>query len=229
VSDLREKLLRGSLIRVLNPLLNIVVAFFMIPFVIHYIGEHWYGLWLLVASFVGYYGFLDLGISTANERFISRALGKKNNIEINRIFNNSIFCLTIAGIISLVISFIIAFVCTKFVDDPSKIRTFRIVILITGFGVSLSFPMRAFFGFLNANIRYDFVNSLSMLKVLIRTLLIVYFLKMRVWNNSSLSYYFMFRFTTVFSNHIVCSEMLYQHNNPAFLLFNGKNTAIGKL
>ncbi|MGH9601249.1 MAG: hypothetical protein ACRD24_02570 [Terriglobales bacterium] len=33
-----------------------VAAFFLTPFVIRSLGDHSYGLWLLVAGFIGYYG-----------------------------------------------------------------------------------------------------------------------------------------------------------------------------
>jgi O-antigen/teichoic acid export membrane protein len=50
------------------------------------------------------------------------------------------------------------------------------VILLAGFNMAISFPVRTFYGFLYAHIRYDIVYSIGLLKLLTRTALIVYFL-----------------------------------------------------
>jgi O-antigen/teichoic acid export membrane protein len=176
MAGLAAKLIRGSFFRVLNPVLNIVVGLFMIPFVIGSIGDRWYGLWILVAHLVGYYGFLELGISTANERFIARALGQQDDDEIGRVFNSSLFLFTIVGFFSLLISIIIALISSRFVHDPAEIPIFRGVILLIGIDMAISFPARAFFGFLYAHVRYDIVNIFGISKLLVRTALFVYFL-----------------------------------------------------
>jgi O-antigen/teichoic acid export membrane protein len=167
MASLAAKLIRGSFFRVANPILNIAVSFFMIPFVIHTIGERWYGLWILTATMVGYFGFLDLGIATANERFVARALGQKDQEEINRVFSSSIFLFTLVGIASIIITAIIIIVCPFFVKNAADISTIRIVIAIIGFDMAQQFPIRGFNGFLYAHIRYDIA------KLFLRTALIV--------------------------------------------------------
>jgi len=176
VSSLTNTLIRGSFFRVLNPILNIAVSFFMIPFVINAIGDRWYGLWILVGTLVGYYGFFELGISTANERFISRALGKEDVDEKNRIFNTSLFIFCVIGVLSLLVSIVIALLSPHFMDNPHDIKVFRIVIMFIGLNMALSFPARGFYGFLYAHYRYDIVYLVGILNLLIRTGLIVFFL-----------------------------------------------------
>lgn len=173
MASLAAKLIRGSFFRVANPIFNIAVSFFMIPFVIHSIGERWYGLWILTATMVGYFGFLDLGIATANERFVARALGQKDQEEINRVFSSSIFLFALVGIASILVTAIIIIVCPFFVKSTTDISTFRIVIAIIGFDMAQQFPIRGFNGFLYAHIRYDIANIINILKLFLRTALIV--------------------------------------------------------
>lgn len=169
MSSLTSKLLRSSLFRILNPILTIAVSFFMMPFVIRSIGDRWYGLWILAATFIGYYGFFDFGLSTANERFISRALGTNDHTEINKIFNTSLLLFFFAGLLTLVFSVTVAILSGYMVDDPVDIQIFRIVILIFGLDVAISFPVRAFNGYLYAHVRYDVVNIIDIIKLLLRT------------------------------------------------------------
>jgi len=176
MTSLAGKLIKSSFFRVFNLVATILVTFFMMPFVIGHIGDRWYGLWILAGSFTGYFGFLDLGLSTANERFISRALGTGDMEEVNVVFNTSLFLFVAAGILTIIISAVIAGVTTWFVHNPLDIRVFRIIILAVGLTMAFSFPARAFEGVLFAHVRFYVMSITDMVKILIRTALLVYFL-----------------------------------------------------
>jgi O-antigen/teichoic acid export membrane protein len=173
VAGLGDRILRSSLFRVLNPVLNIAISFFMIPYVIGHVGDRWYGLWILIGTMIGYFGFLDLGIGTANERYVARALGRKDDAEIGRVFSSSVLLFAIVGAVTLVLTAVVIAVCPRFVKDAADIPVFRVVFLIVGVDMALSFPVRGIYGFLYAHIRYDVVNVFNIAKTLIRTTLIV--------------------------------------------------------
>jgi len=65
VSRVTARLVKGSVLRILNLGTIVLVSFFMMPFVIGALGDRWYGLWIFAASIVGYYGFLDFGLKRA--------------------------------------------------------------------------------------------------------------------------------------------------------------------
>ncbi|MDZ7859275.1 MAG: polysaccharide biosynthesis C-terminal domain-containing protein [Candidatus Krumholzibacteriota bacterium] len=176
MASLSGKLIKGSFLRVLNPVSNIIVSFFMLPFVIGSIGDRWYGLWVLAAAFVGYYGLLDLGLSTANQRFISRAIGRGENKEVNIVFNTSLGLLSAGALLAILGSLIVIVFTPHFVENANDIHIFRIITIIIGFSMAISFPVRAFDGFLYSHIRYDVVNIIELVKLIVRTALIVYFL-----------------------------------------------------
>jgi len=174
--SLITKLLRGSFLRISNIVITVIISFFMMPFVISSLGERWYGLWILAASIVGYYGFLDFGLSGAVQKYISRAFGKDDYEEVNIIFNTVFFLFIIASLLVIIISTIVVFLCPKFVSNPQNIDTFKIVIFLIGLDVAFSFSARAFIGFLASNIRHDVIELIDILKMLFRTALIVIFL-----------------------------------------------------
>ncbi len=176
MATLAEKLIKGSFLRVFNLLVTIIVSFFMMPFVIRSIGDRWYGLWILVGTLVGYYGFFDFGLSTALQRFISRALADEDHKQINTIFNTCLAFFAGGAVLSILASGFVALWGPRFIENPADIHAFRIVILLVGLSMSISFPTRAFLGFLYSNVRHDVTMIIEIGKIVLRTALIVYFL-----------------------------------------------------
>ncbi len=172
-----QKLIKGSMLRSANFLLQVAVAFIMTPFIIHSLGDRLYGFWVLVGSFIGYYGLLDLGLSSATQRYVSRAIGQNDSQEMNNIISSSFFLFLIAGVVVLFISFIAALSCFYFIKNPLEVTLFREVVIILGISVAIGFPMRAFGGILTSSLRYDLSSYASIIRLIISNILIYYFLK----------------------------------------------------
>lgn len=163
-----KRLLTGSVLSVVAMISNIVVAMAMMPFIIHALGDHDYGLWVLVASFVGYYGLLDFGMSTAVTRFISRADGTGDVDEMNTILNTASVFFAGLGLLIFIISVIVA------VSVESS--TTAILWLTVGVTCIFQFGLRGFYGVFFARIRQDIMSATAMAKLFLRTAAIVYFL-----------------------------------------------------
>ena len=65
-----KNLLSGTILRIFSLGLSVIIAFFMMPFMIHSLGDTQYGLWVIIGTITGYYGFLDFGLSPATARYI---------------------------------------------------------------------------------------------------------------------------------------------------------------
>lgn len=172
-----NKLISGSLVRLTLLVCNIGVAFFIIPFLIHALGDRMYGVWVLVGRFIGYYGVLDLGLSSAVSRYMSRACGQNDFNEMNGVFNTSLVLFSFIGLVALAISFLILLTCPYFVRDPDEIILFKKIILILGLSLAIGFPARSFVGVLRSKLRHDLLAGVDFIKLCIRTGLIVYFIK----------------------------------------------------
>ncbi len=176
MSKLRGLVLRGSVFRMVMLFANIAVAFYMMPFLIHSLGDRWYGMWTLVATFMGYYGYLDFGLSISVQRFIARAIGKEDQEEVNKTVSTALFLFIIIGIIVLIISLIIAAMSPIFFSDSEEISIFRIVMVVMGLNVAITFMMAPVNGLMTGNLRYDIATGINMGKLAIRTALIIYFI-----------------------------------------------------
>jgi O-antigen/teichoic acid export membrane protein len=68
---------------------NLLVAFFMSPFVVYRLGNTEYGIWTLVLQLTGYMGVVDVGLRSALIRFISRFHSQKDDDSLNALFSTT--------------------------------------------------------------------------------------------------------------------------------------------
>ena len=52
--------------------INVLVGLFLSPFLVHYLGDSAFGIWVLIFSITGYYGLFDLGIRSSLIRYVSK-------------------------------------------------------------------------------------------------------------------------------------------------------------
>ncbi len=174
MTSVARKLVSGSVLRVVSLIAALAVSFFLTPFIIHSIGDRSYGLWVLVGTFIGYYGLLDLGLSNAIGRYIAKAIGAKDSETINGVFNTGFSLFLVGGLLALGVTLIGAALTPHFVDNPDDVLTFRLVFLILGLHSAIDLPMRVFHGLLHARLRFDLLSYLGLLTLVIRTGLIVF-------------------------------------------------------
>lgn len=178
MKNVAKKLVTGSVMRFVNLLVSISLGFFMTPYLIHSLTDKWYGLWMVIASMLGFYGMLDLGISSATQRYIAKALPNKDYKELNSIVFTSLFLFSIVGLIALIITIILALLGNVFFSNPGEVYIFRWVVLISGTGVSINFLFWVLFGIITSNLRYDVISYLQIVKVILRAGLFILFLEL---------------------------------------------------
>lgn len=147
--------------------------------IVHGLGDRMYGVWALVASFIGYYGLLDLGLTSAATRYVARAIGAGDGAECNRVFNTALSAYLGMALIATAISAILAEVSYLWVKNPSDARIFAELILIMGTYTAASIPLRAFLGTLNAACHFEITAALDLLSLTVRAISIIVVIKLR--------------------------------------------------
>ena len=168
-----RKLALGSGLRVLLLAGTAIVSFFLMPFVVHSLGDRMYGIWTLVATFIGYYGLLDLGFSSAVTRYLAAGIGAGDHEDCNRVFNTSLVLFSLLAVAVLLVTAVLAAAAPVLSRTAADADLFRKLILILGLNLAVAFPFRAIIGTLNAALRYDITAGLELLTLLIRSALIV--------------------------------------------------------
>ncbi len=165
--DPRKKLISGSIFRTLYFFIQIAVVFVMTPIVIHGLGDDQYGLWILILSLFGICALLDFGLSSGLARFISRAIGRKDEDEILAHFNTGFFLYCMLGAATFVLSLIGAFACYLLIQQQALAKLVTIVVIVLGLRLSLRFPALAFRGVLSAHLRYDLYSIAAIVGLLL--------------------------------------------------------------
>jgi O-antigen/teichoic acid export membrane protein len=153
---------------------HVAVGLFMVPFLIHGLGDRMYGLWALVSVIVGYYGMLDLGLAEALGRYISRSLAREDLDECNRLVNTALVLYSLLGLAVLVGSLVLSACSSLIWTDPTDASLFASLIVILGLNLALGFPVRAFGGVLQAKLRHDLASGLDLTTLVLRTALIIW-------------------------------------------------------
>lgn len=156
--------------------LTLISSFFLAPYVIHSLGDHWYGLWVLVGTFISFYGLMDLGISSATQRYLAHAIPRNDSEEMNTIVAASLAMFCGIGLVAFLVTLGIVGFAGFFMSDPHNLTVFRDVIFIMGTGFAISFPFYTQFGILNAYLRLDYSSYITIGKVVLRTSLFFLFL-----------------------------------------------------
>jgi len=167
-----NKLIKGSALRFGALIIGMAISFFMMPFLIRSLGDHWYGLWILVASTLGFYGVFDFGLASATQRYISHALGQQDETRLNQILSNSLFIYAFIAVIAVIASVSIALSSDFFFDKQEDSEVFRTIILVMGCTFAIHFVMNAYYGILTAYLRFDIQASTDIFKAVFRALTI---------------------------------------------------------
>jgi O-antigen/teichoic acid export membrane protein len=162
VSKTGRALLRGGSLRLLSLGGSLILQMAMLPFILRTLGPHFYGIWAVVGAATGYYGLLDLGVSSAITRFVSREIGRNNLAGAAHYIAASkrVFRWTALGVALLSVA--ISFFGSQFIERVEDREVFSLTVLITGMGIALAFPARVHSGILAADLRHDVFAALSL-------------------------------------------------------------------
>jgi O-antigen/teichoic acid export membrane protein len=177
MSHSARKLASGSMLRFLNLAGTSLVSILIMPFVVRTLGDRMYGVWALVATLIGYYGVLDLGLAKATSRYLAGALGSNDQEECNRVFNTGLRLYLGVGGLVLAATMMGALLAPLFCRNPQDASLFAKLIVILGLNLALQFPLRIFIGALEGHLRFDRTASLDLLTLVLRTALIILVLK----------------------------------------------------
>src|SRR5579859_6675284 len=134
---------------------NMVVAFFLAPFVLHRLGDSAFGLWTLVLAVSGYYGLFDLGIRSSIIKHVAQynATGDKDGLE--RLINTTLFTYScIATVLLLATLAGYRYVDRIFHVSPDFLHTAPLLFLMVGMATALGFPLALFAGVLEGLQRF---------------------------------------------------------------------------
>lgn len=153
---------------------NILIGFFLSPFILHHLGNTAFGAWVLVFSVTGYYGLFDLGVRSSIVRYVSTYTAKNDMEGVHRLINTSLAGYTAIGTVAMAVTIALSsLVSSIFHMPPEFVPTARVLFLIVGASVSIGFPAGVFGGILEGLGRFYVVSATNIVSTLLRAVLIV--------------------------------------------------------
>ena len=154
--------------------LSIVITFFLSPFVVHRLGDAAYGVWVLIASLTGYLGLLDMGVRAAVTRYIPKFHTQGEHEESSRIVSSALALFAAAGLIAILLCCSVAFFALEYLHIPMHLwNGARIVLVLAGVSVALSFISGVFGGVVIGLQRFDLYNGVGTAAFVLRSVAIV--------------------------------------------------------
>ncbi len=174
-NGLSGRLLNSSAVSVLALLISVAAGLFLLPFLISHLGDRWYGTWVFLGSLFFYFSLLDFGLFSAAERFVTYALAKEDKDEANAVLSTCLVLYALAGLLALAGGLLCVLLAPAFVPDDDALGTIRWAILVLAVDAALFFPGSLLNGIIVAKVRYDLAGLLQIMKIVLRTGLIVLF------------------------------------------------------
>ena len=157
--------------------INVMVGIFLSPFILHHLGDTGFGVWVVIFSVTGYYGLFDLGIRSSIIRYVSKYTATDDRKNLAHFVNTALFSYTCIGVVSMALTFMLSTSVERLFKIPPEMHSqARLLLLMVGASVSLSFPLGVFGGMLEGLQRFYILNWTSIGATLARAALIVYFL-----------------------------------------------------
>ncbi len=156
---------------------SMLIAFFMSPFIVHKLGNVYYGVWVIMMQFTGYLNILDLGVRSSVVKYIAEYHAQDEKAQINRIVSAAISMYAVIGLLAFgaALIFIVVFPHLFEVAEAS-LEVIRWVTLVIGLNVAQSFIINVFYGVLMGIQRYDIYNKINIVFAFVRAGLILVFL-----------------------------------------------------
>lgn len=153
---------------------SVLINLFLTPYIVRELGDTGYGIWILLASAVGYMGLLDLGVRSAMTRYIARLHAKGDDLDASEIASTGLTIFLVLGALAVVIAIGLAALLPHIFNLPASWLTeARIVVLISAAAVVVALLDGVYGGVVSAMQRFDLAGVIQIANAILRALAIV--------------------------------------------------------
>ena len=157
--------------------ISTLVGFFLAPFIVHYLGNVAYGVWILVVSLTSYMNLLDLGLRGAVTRFVSKGKAQDNHAEAGDAVSGALWIRLWISLVIFLSSVGFAMAFNRIFAIPVTMQhAARLAILATALSIAVNLWCGVFAGVLAALNRYDLLSGVSLIQTGLRATGIVWLL-----------------------------------------------------
>jgi O-antigen/teichoic acid export membrane protein len=158
----------------LGLVVHAVVGFFLSPFILHRLGDEAFSLWVLVFALTGYYGLLDLGIRSSIVKYTAKFIAVNDVEQLSRYLSTSVAFFAFIALGIGLTTIVGSFYLNLLFRVPVALRgSARILFLLAGASVGVTFPLSVFAGVLEGLQKFAWLQLSQIGITLFRAVLIV--------------------------------------------------------
>lgn len=166
--NFRSRLAVNSAAAVVSKFGNLLIAFLLVPYMVGYLGNAQYGLWILVSSVVAYGALAEFGIAAAVTKYVSEYSTLGQHHKCRRIIASALCLYSLIGLgIIVLFAALSAAVPALFHLEQNQHEVATRLTVLMGIGLGLSIPFSASTAVLQGLHRFDITALLSMARNLI--------------------------------------------------------------
>lgn len=169
-NERRPSLLVSALSSWVALLVNVIVGLLLTPYIISHINKDGYGIWTLVASFIGYFGLLRLGVGSAVMRYLPLYEGRNDRQKLNGIFSTALSIYLVVALLIFTASFLGAGLIANFFNEGSK---FKLLVRLIGIAAAITCPSAIIDATIRAREKFVVANLLAIATSVVRALALV--------------------------------------------------------
>ncbi len=150
----------------------IIIAFMLSPFLVHTLGDTKYGIWSIISALTGYMTLLDLGVSSAIAKYVSKYKALKDYKSLNVVFSSGIVIMILVGLTLFALSpFIADGVVSAFDFEPDLRDTVHTLVIIGAIDVAIFVATGVFFGAFYGFQRNEVTNAATLFTALFKAII----------------------------------------------------------
>lgn len=135
------------------------VGILMTPFMIHHLGDFHYGVWILAASVLDYYGLADVGMRFTLQRHVACRRGNDQREALSSLLVTTLAVGVAASVVILFITVILGHTLPLvFRLSGSESAVFTEAIYLLGIGFAIGFPAKIIGAYICGLQRFDLFN-----------------------------------------------------------------------
>jgi len=166
---MRNAILKGVLSGWLAMCVAAVVSIALTPILIRELGALYYGMWVLVASLVDYYGLLDVGLQATLQRFVARLNGVDDRRALDEVLATALAAGTSVALVAAAVSVALAGAAADFfARSPAERQVLSGLVMFLGGSVAVGLPTRILGAYLCGLQRFDLYNFAAMVLIVAR-------------------------------------------------------------
>lgn len=150
---------------------NLLVSFFLSPFIVGSLDPASYGIWSLLNVFAGYMGVLDLGVRASVGRHIALYLGKGDAESLDETIRAGLAFFSVAGVVLVLAGFGLGWLFPHFFDSvPAEQHgTVRLLLPLMVLNVGITAIAAIYSSILVAHDRFDYARGIDVTVLIVRT------------------------------------------------------------